>query len=51
MAVKPLIQSLMSLKTIVKEHRTERRYAKMIKASQDKIGPYKPASIPVQIWA
>jgi hypothetical protein len=29
----------------------ELQYERMIAESQAKIGPYKPASIPVQIWA
>lgn len=34
-----------------KSRRTEKKYNKQIAASQAKIGPYKPATIPVQVWA
>lgn len=34
-----------------KERREEKRYNKRIAKSQAKIGEYKPATIPVQVWA
>jgi hypothetical protein len=34
-----------------KERRADRKYNKQIAASQAKIGEYKPATIPVQVWA
>jgi hypothetical protein len=35
----------------LKSRRAAKRYDKQIAASQAKIGPYKPATIPVQVWA
>lgn len=37
--------------TYVKHQLAEAKYEAQIAESQAKIGPYKPASIPVQIWA
>lgn len=35
----------------IKLRREEKAYNAMIVESQAKIGPYKPATIPVQVWA
>lgn len=36
---------------VIRDTYREMKYEEMIAESQAKIGPYKPATIPVQVWA
>jgi hypothetical protein len=49
--IKTFATDVAAVLIIAREINAEMKYDEQIAASQAKIGPYKPASIPVQIWA
>jgi hypothetical protein len=49
--IKNRVLDIIAIGIIAREINAEMKYDEMIAESQAKIGPYKPATIPVQVWA